>query len=290
MNYWPVCTYKIVNYGHNLLRNYVSPTETSRCVVLIHEMALRIKGKASPTNSCTLSFHTRFSDATILTTRNTKLKTIMDRPPNQVVQERPGITDPAEMKQVHDRRAATMGCPVPPPSDVVSTFKDIRSEHIRFAQYQVAQGIYKLNADGKSYSMTDKPHWRGIRNHFNPFAHRFPARQFVPAVLLGMALPFFGVTRLAPAAADAARNLGFPGTTAAFAVTLACYLVAGAIIGYVLERHTFIWVFLITYLSVRIFTGVPLGPVPFSAFAGSVAYSVAQGKKRRRAVLLPKEV
>ena len=68
---------------------------------------------------------------------------------------------------------------------------------------------------------------------------------------------------------------------------LACYLVAGAVIGYLLERQTFIWVFLITYVSVRLFTGVAPGPIPYSAFAGSVAYSIAQAKKRRRAVLIP---
>ncbi len=289
MNYRPVCTYKIVNYGHNLLRNYVSPMETSRCVVLIHEMPRRISGKLSPTNSCTLSFHTRFSDATILTTRNMGLKTLMDRPPYQLVQERPGITDPSEMKCIHDRKAVTMGCPLPPPSDAASTFKDIRSEHIRFSDYQVSRGIYKLNADGKSYSMTDKPHWRGIRNQLNPFAHRFSVRRFLPAALVAMALPLFGVMKLAPAAADAARNIGFPPAAAETAVILACYLCAGAIIGYVLERQTFVWVFLLTYLSVRIFSGTALGPIPYSAFAGSVAYSVAHAKQRRCAVLLPKE-
>ena len=37
MNYWPVCTYRITNYGHCLLRQYVNPSETSRCVVLIYD-------------------------------------------------------------------------------------------------------------------------------------------------------------------------------------------------------------------------------------------------------------
>jgi hypothetical protein len=290
MNYFPVCTYRMTNYGHNLLRNYVNPMETSRCVILIHEIPLKIKGKRSPTNSCTMSFHTRFADDTILTTRNMRLRSLLDRPPYQVVQERPGISDPAEMKRVHDKRAARMGYAVPPPSEAASVFKDVKSEHVRFSEYQLSQETYKLNPDGKTYSFTDKAHWRGIRNHLNPFAHRFSARRFLPAALVAMALPLVGVTKLAPAAADAARNVGFPPAAAATAVTLACYLCAGAIIGYVLERQTFVWVFLLTYLSVRIFAGVPLGPVPYSAFAGSVAYSVAQAKKRRRAVLLPKEV
>ncbi len=288
MNYRPVCTYRVSNYGHNLLRNYVNPMEPSRCVIMIHELALKIKGKPSPANSCTMSFHTRFTDANLLTTRNMRIKSVLDRPPYQVVQERPGITEPAEMKREHDKRAATMGCPVPPPSDPSGTFKDVQSEHVRFSEYQLAQGTYRLSDDGMSYSIADKAHWRGIRNYLNPFAHRFSVRRFLPAALVAMALPLSAVTKLAPSAADAARNLGFPPLAAAGAATLACYMIAGALIGYVLERQTFVWVFLLTYLSVRVFAGDHLGPVPYSAFAGSVAYSVAQAKKRRRAVLLPR--
>lgn len=290
MNYWPVCTYRVANYGHNLLRNYVNPMETSRCVVLIHELALTRKGKPSPTNSCTLSFHTRFTDATILTTRNMPLKTIMDPPPYQVVQERPEITEPAELKRDHDRKAATTGCPVPPPSDAAGTFKEIQAEHLSFSQYQLSRGNYKVRPDGTSYALADRVLWRGIRNHLNPFAHLFSLQRFLPAALAGIVLPLLAVVRLAPGAAEAARNIGFPPWIAAESATLACYLVAGAIIGYLLERHTFVWVFLLTYLTVRLFTGGHIGPVPYSAFAGSVAYSVAQAKKRRRAVLLPQRV
>ena len=55
-----------------------------------------------------MSFHTRFSDDRILTTRNAKLKTILDRPPYQVVQECPQVSEPSEMKCIHDTRAQTM--------------------------------------------------------------------------------------------------------------------------------------------------------------------------------------
>jgi hypothetical protein len=257
---------------------------------MIHELALRLRGEPSPTNSCIVSFHTRFSDATILTTRNLQVKSILDRPPYQIVQERPEITEPSEMKREHDQKAATMGCPVPPPSDAASTFKEIQAEHLRFSEYQLSRGSYQLRPDGNSYTLSDKVHWRGIRNHLNPFAHRFSLRRLIPAVLVAVFLPLLALVRLAPAAAEAARNIGFPPALAAQSVTLACYLVAGALVGYLLERHTFIWVFLLTYLAVRILTGAEIGPLPYSAFAGSVAYSVAQGKKRRRAVLLPQRI
>jgi hypothetical protein len=287
MNYWPACTYRVRNYGHNLIRSYVNPMETSRCVVIIHELAFRKGGKRTVANSATLSFHTCFTDGTIFTTRNMHLKSVMDRPPYQIVQECPGVTDPAEMKRKHDSRVSSMGCPTAPPSGAASTFKDVQAEHARFSAYQISQGSFRLSPDGTSYVLTDKVFWRGIRNHLNPFVHRFSVRRFLPAALIAMALPLFAVLRLASAAADAARTIGFPPDVAAQAVTIACYMIAGALIGYVLERQTFVWVFLLTYLTVRIVFGGPLGTLPYSAFAGSVAYSVAQTKKHRRAVLIP---
>lgn len=287
MNYSPVCTYRINNYGNNLLRQYVNPLETSRCVILIHEQTLRVDGRKAFANSCLMSFHTRFIDDTILTTRNMKLKSILDRPPYQVVQENPNVEEPSVMKRIHDARARTMACPVPPAADPAGIFKDVQSEHERFCAYQISTGAYRALPDGNHYAIADRAHWRGIRNHLNPFAHRFSISRFLPAAIFAAALPVFAVLSLAPAAAEAARAVGFPPAVAAESVMLACYLVAGAVIGYLLERQTFIWVFLITYVSVRLFTGVAPGPIPYSAFAGSVAYSIAQAKKRRRAVLIP---
>lgn len=285
MNYFPVCTYRVDNCHSNLLRQYGNPVETSRCIVLIHELGVRREGRRSVVNTCLMSFHTRFSDDRILTTRNRKLS-VLDCPPFQIVQEYPQLDDPAELKRLHDVRAQSMGCPVAPPADLAGIFKDLQSEHERFSLYRVASGTLRLLPDGGGYVATDKTFWRGIRNYLNPFAHSFSIRRFLPAALLAAALPALAFLYFAPAAAQAARNIGFPPTLAAEAVIIACYLVAGAIIGYVLERQTFVWVFLLTYVSVRLF-GAKLGPLPYSAFAGSVAYSVAQAKKRRRAVLLP---
>jgi hypothetical protein len=287
MNYLPVCTYRINNYGNNLLRQYVNPAETSRCVVMIHEQTLSVDGLQPFTSSCTMSFHTRFTDDRILTTRNMKIKTILDRPPYQIVQECPQISEPSEMKRIHDARAQTMGCPVAPLSDPASIFKDVQSEHERFSEYQLASGAYEPLPDGNRYAIADKAHWRAIRNNLNPFANRVSIRQFLPAAIIAATLPVFALLQFAPAAAHAARNIGFSPLATSEAVILASYFVAGAIIGYVLERQTFVWVFLLTYVSVHLFAGASLGPVPYSAFAGSVAYSVAQAKKRRRAVLLP---
>jgi hypothetical protein len=287
MNYRPVCTYLISNYGKNLTRQYVNPAATSRCEVVIHELALTVEGKQAFTSSCVIHFHTRFTDDRILTTRNMKLKNILDNPPYWVLQECPQIDDPAKLKRIHDARAQTMGRPVAPLTDVDRILKDVQSEHERYSTYQLSVGGYQPLLGEDSYAISDKVHWRSVRNYFNPLAQGISAQRFLPFAILAAALPVFARLEYAPAAAHALRILGLPGEFAAQAVIRLCYIVAGALIGYVLESEVFLWAFLLTYLPARLFTSGSLGPIPYSALAAGVAYCVSQFKKRRRAVLIP---
>jgi hypothetical protein len=234
-----------------------------------------------------MSFHTWFTDGTLLTTRNMQLKDVLDRPPYKVVQECPHIQEPSEMKRKHDEGAAKLGVPMPPPGDAAAVFKEIHREHDLFCDHQVSVGTFAPAPDGGRYVMTNKPFWRGIRNHLNPFVHRFNPARFLPASLIAIALPLFALFQWAPAVAGAAQNVGFPPEIAFQVVMLAAYMVGGAVIGVALEHATFVWVFLLTYVPVRLASASGLGPVPYSAFAGLVAYSVEQSRKRRRAILLP---
>jgi len=287
MNYRPVCTYLVSNYGKNLTRHYLNPAERSRCEVVIHELALIVEGRQAFTSSCVIHFHTRFTDDRVLTTRNMKLKNILDNPPYWVLQECPQIDDPAKLKRIHDARAQTMGCPVAPPTDVDRILKDVQSEHQRYSAYQLSVGGYRPVPGGESYALSDKVHWRGVRNYFNPFAQGISARLFFPVAILAAALPVFARLEYAPAAAHAANTLGLPPEFAAQAILRLCYIVAGSLIGYVLESEIFLWAFLLTYLPARLFTSGSLGPIPYSALAAGVAWCVSQFKKRRRAVLIP---
>ena len=286
MNYLPVCTYRIANYGHNLIRNYVNPVDMARCVLMIMEIDLVKGSKPYPTNSCILHFHTRFADGTILTTRNMRAKSIMDQPPYEVVQERPGLSDPAPLKREHDRKAVTMGQPVAPPADAKSVFADIQSEHQRFSDFYLQKGDLSLDIGADSYTITDKVLSRAIRNHLNPFAQNLPMRGFLPAALVAIALPLLAITKLAPIAAHAALGSVFSPFTAGRLVILASYLVAGAILGYLLENNTFLWTLLLTYLAFRVPNVLPFGSGPFATIAATVAYSVARAKKHRGTVLL----
>jgi hypothetical protein len=287
MNYRPVCTYLISNFGKILTRQYVNPAESARCEVAIEELALTVEGKQTFTCSCVIHFHTRLTDDRILTTRNMKLKSVLDNPPYWVLQECPQIDDPAKLKRIHDARAQTMGSAVAPLTDPGRIFKYVQSEHERYSAYQLSVGDYQPLPGEDSYTFSDKVHRRGIRNYFNPLAQGISARRFLPAAFLAAALTVFARLEYAPAAADALRTLGLPGEFAAQAVIRLCYIVAGALIGYFLEREIFLWTFLLTYLPVRLFTSGSLGPIPYSALAAGVAWCVSQFKQRRRAVLIP---
>lgn len=287
MNYSPVSTFRSLNFARALIRSYSNPMETSRCVVIILATTVKVKGKPSVTNSCTMEFITRFSDDKILITRNARLKSVMDNPDFRIVQDCPSVTEPFELKKKHDARAASLGCPVPPAADAASIFKEANREHERFSAYQLTRGIYRMHPDGNGYVLSDKTFRRGIRNFLNPFAHRFSLRSFLPAALAGVALPVIGILMLAPKAANAAQAAGFPPAIASETMTCACYLLAGALVGYFLERHTFVWAFLITYVAVHVVVGPSPQPLPYSLFAGLVAHAAARAKRRSGVVLQP---
>lgn len=286
MSYRSVCTYRIANYGHNLIRNYVNPMDTARCIVMLNEIALVDKGKPYPVNSCTTSFNTRFTDATILTTRNMTAKSIMDQPPYQIMQECPGLADLAQMKRIHDRKVATTGQPVSPPADTKSVFEDLQSEHRRCSDFYLEKGDFSLEIGADSYTITDKVHTRAIWNHLNPFAQNLSMRQFLPAAMIAVGLPLLAIKVLGPAAAHAAVQNSLPPFAAGGLVVLASFLLAGSVFGYLVENNTFWLALLLTYLAYRVPNAIPFGAPPFAAFAATPAYWVARAKKRRRAVLL----
>lgn len=287
MNYSPTCTYRVANYGHNLMRSYVNPAETSRCIVMIVEVMSKVANLQPVSSTCVMSFETWFSNNTIHTTRNMRLKSLLDRPPYQSVQECPYITEPAEMKKVHDAAVAKLGCPVAPSATAAQIFERLHEEHDWFSEYQLKQGIYRPNPDGTTYAMADKALWRGIYNHLNPFVTRFYAWRFLPAVLLSVLLPIFTVLNLVPRVTVAAIDAGWPVDFATRAVMLGSFAAAGVVIGLMLENATFVWVFILTYIPIRIVAPGTMGSIPYSTFAAVIAYAVGQARQRTRTILLP---
>jgi hypothetical protein len=74
----------------------------------------------------------------------------------------------------------------------------------------------------------------------NPLAQNLSMRRFLPAALVAIGLPLLAMAILAPAAAQAAVHGGFPPFIAGRLVVIASYVVAGAVLGYLLEHNTFL--------------------------------------------------
>jgi hypothetical protein len=285
LNYKPLCTYRVANYGSNLLRQYYNPADPASCTLTIVEVQTNVNGIKGVKNSHVVNFTTRFSGDKWLTTRNMENKSVMESPDYRVIQEYPHVIDVTQLKKRHDARAASLGTPVSPPSDVASVFEEGQQEHERFSAYQVQHGILRLNPQRDAYIITDKAFNRGILNHFNPFAHRISPPVALFSILIGAVLPLLGILKLAPALAE---RLGPNPASIVGPETLAiaaCYALTGLILGLLAETQNYVWVMLITYIPAHLIAGSSLGWIPYSTLTHVVSYFVCQAKRRRQLVL-----
>ena len=288
LNYQPTTTYRTTNFSRTLIRSYVNPLEPVRAIVIILEVTVNVNGIESSAHSCTMEFVTRFTDGTMLMTRNMQRKTLFDDPPYRVTQECPQVSNPGELRRRHLAKLEKLNrTPMSAACDFSSIVKEVEEGHQRHLAFQLERGAYRLNPATDRYETTAKIHWRGIRNHLNPFLHlqRFPRWRFATAALLGIALPVLASARIAPAAANHARDVGLPGFLASGLSMLSAYALAGAVIGYFVRSSNFLWSFIFTYLAVGLIVGFHVSPLPYSTFAASLAHVVAQSAKRRRLIL-----
>jgi hypothetical protein len=210
----------------------------------------------------------------------------MDQPPGRMVQECPTVDAPGALKKRHDARTARLGAPQPPEMSVGRWFETAQREHQSFMDYQVERGLYRKEADG-AYVASDRLHWRAIRNHFNPFTHRFALVPFLAAAAVAVGVPSLVYWRVTPWVLAMLPQLGLAAATVGDLVLLAGYVLAGAAVGLLLQRNTFLWTFLLTYVGVHALTGWWFSVLPFSAVAGFTAFGVEQLVKRRKLILLP---
>src|SRR5690348_4921257 len=59
LNYRPFCTFRVANYGSNLLREYLNPADPANCTVTVVEVQTNVKGMQSTRGSQVVSFTTR---------------------------------------------------------------------------------------------------------------------------------------------------------------------------------------------------------------------------------------
>jgi hypothetical protein len=287
MNYFPVCTYRVANYQRNLLRRYASPIDPAYCIVMAMEVKFQEGGQPAWAPVSLITFRTDFTNGISLTTRNKKLKTLLDHYPTRLVQECPYADEPATLKKLHEAKVAGMGIAQPFPTDVARVFENVRAEHREFAQHQVERGLYRRDAQG-GFALTNKTHWRAIRNHFNPFVQRVPPPKMALCALLAVGIPVAVYWALATGTQAYPAAYELPFASEGVALFFVSYVLAGAVIGFLIGRNPFLWSFLLTYLCVHLCTGWWFSAVPFSSVAAAVAYQVKRMRQRQRLMLQAK--
>src|SRR5436309_5036497 len=211
LNYFPDFTYCVTNhrnYRQNFIPHYTTLAYSAACTVTIVELKVKVGYVESTTTSSSVTLRTRFTNGKRLTTRNMSRKSLMDRPPESIVQECRHTTNLAELKRCHEARAAELGPALSPPSGREAILEEHQSEHNRFCEYQLERGTLRLLADGEAYEVTDKTRSRGIWNYFNPFAKRLSLKELLLAALVGSFLPLFGILKLAPLATERFQGTG----------------------------------------------------------------------------------
>lgn len=287
LNYTPLCTYQVINFGANMVRQYFNPTDRASCTLTIVEIRVTVGNRVSVKNSHVVNFTTRFSTGQWLITRNMEHKDVLDTPDFRTIQECLHTTSLVQLKKIHDRRAATFGIPLSPPSSVEALFEESDVDNARTAEFRVQHGSYRLNAEGNAYLLTDKVFNRGIRNHFNPFAGRLSVPVAIFSILVSAVLPLFGILKLAPALEDIGRSSHLPISPERLAI-LSCYVLTGIILGFITESQNYVWITLITYIPAHFIADSYLGWAPYSAFAFLISYFVCQAKRKRQLILLSK--
>jgi hypothetical protein len=285
INYRPLCTYRVKNLGTNLLRRYANPTDTASCSLTVVEVKVKVNEKESVRNSSSVEFTTRLSGGKWLTTKNAARKPLFDQPPYLVSKRYPNVTNLADLKRKHDARTRTRGAPCAPPLSVSEVFDEIQEEHKRYSNYQLERGIYHMAPDGASYILSDKVFDRGIRNHFLPFGKRISLPHLLFSALVGAVLPLFGILQVAPWIATGPYHDILGVLRAPWIAIALCYLLAGAIMGFVCDVQKFAWVMLVMYVPAHLVAGWTFGWYPYATIAFNMSYAVAQARRRRALVL-----
>jgi len=287
LQYFPMCTYRVRNYTANLMRRYINPADRASCTVLAVEVKSRVNGAESANLASNVSFFTVFTDGKQLTTRNMKMRSVLDHPPEFLVQECPYEQDLAVLKKKHDAEAAKLGVPLAAEMSVPRMFEFYQKQHRRFSEFQVQRGTFQRTPTG--YVVGKKAFRRGIRNFLVPFAERFSVARLVLAGLVAIGLPAATYLRILPMLAESGVRTRMDARTISILVLGASYVLAGATIGLILEKSQFVWGFLFCYLGVHLLTGWWSSPLPFGLIAALVGHGVTQMRKRQRLILRTSE-
>jgi hypothetical protein len=290
LNYFPDCTFRVLNFknfGRNLARHYYNAADFASCTLTIVEIRVKVNGVENIKTAASISFKTGFSNGTILTTRNSGLKTLMDHPSYSILQQCLHTTNLAELKRRHDVKVVeltALSAPLPPPAGVEAVFATHHSEHKKFSQFQVERGLYRLLPNGDAYELTPKAYYRGVWNHFNPLAKRIELLPMLLAGLLGCVLPLMGILKFGPHVSQQfGQNLA-AGMPFVWLTIAAFYVVAGIFIGAISERPSFPWTMLISYVPTHLLAEWSFGWWPYSTFMFVTSFYVIRERRKKKSL------
>jgi hypothetical protein len=235
------------------MRRYFNPTDRAACTVMAVEVKASVDGVENRNLASNVSFFTLFTEGTQLTTRNMRVRTVLDHPPEYVVQECPFEEDLGVMKKKHDARAAKLGVPVSAELSASRVFEFYQNQHRQFSEFQVERGTYERTPTG--YAVGKKAFWRGIWNFLVPFAERFSATRLVLAGILAVGIPSFAHVRILPLLIEHVEQIGIYWNLIAVLMLCVSYVLAGAVVGLLLEKSQFVWGFLFCFVGVHLVTG-----------------------------------
>lgn len=273
--YRPTGTRRATNLqGRALVRFYLSAADPA--VILMNLMASGVEGAGEhPMNY--LEIVTRYADGTVLGTRNAEISEVLDTLPGHFIQERKGLRAAAQLKAVHDRRAAELLQHEPlylSADDFERVFDEF---HERWCRHQLERGLLvAVASDPSSLRPTLRTGLRGIANFLNPLADNFSWPRLAAGLLVGIALPAAAALWLAgPGGAQVERVAAATGlsplhcTLAGFALLLT---LTGAVVGWLFTGKAFVWSFLLSYLVLRLAGPLAIGATALlSLWAGVVA-------------------
>lgn len=271
--------------GRALIRTYLSQVDPA--IVMMNLMTTELEGSGDqPMNY--LEVMTRYGDGTILATRNAEISEVLEPLPEQIIQEGRGISEPAALKTLHDRKAGEMlvhGPIFSRDEDFEPAFHEF---HERWCRYQVERGLLvHSDDDPERLRPTVKAGLRGIANYLNPLADNFTIVRFITALVFGLVVPALTVLWLTgPGSfviARLAAATGFAPTICVIGVLAVVLTIVGAVVGLLFVTKAFIWCFLLTYVLLRLVGPTGLGATfGLSLWTGLVADWAGRRQQRRQ--------
>lgn len=275
LGYAPLCSYRLTNLGApNISRMYSHASDQSIAVVAA------ITGGDQDYRAAVVvrEFIHAFSGGGRLITRCSPFSSVMKNPPEDVVQEFPSLSDPADLKARHARAFERLGRLALPPGTAAELFKRAAEHHRRVCEYQVGEGLMTYDAATDTYRATNRMGLVGIANFINPFADNFTVARFVAALLGGLAMPVAAAVFGDRLAAALGTALGLDPALALLLILAAAYAEGGFTIGVIFEGKSFIWAFIAGFLCARVLPQ-PGHPIIFSLIMAFAAHAGAKWRQ-----------